>query len=262
MPSLTFGYSTLANRLQYISLPEVGAHPDWDFLITVQSGSDLEVTQFELDHAPKNPRATVLSFPGVGVTKIRNQVIDNAKGEYVIFSDDDIVFDIAGVAEALEYMQANKLAMLLGQAIDENGVLRKSYPSSPTALTKFNSAKAATYETIIDVAMIRGAGVRFDEGFGAGAAINYLGDEYIFIADLINKGLKCEFVPITLAMHPIDSSGSEWGTDRDRIARAAVFDRVFQGGVALPYLVRTAFGFRKLGKGLNFKNYIKFIFKK
>jgi hypothetical protein len=73
---------------------------------------------------------------------------------------------------------------------------------------------------------IRAAGITFDENFGAGAE-NYLGDEYIFIADALNKGLKGDFLPVRVAIHPKDSSGSLWGTPRDLKARAAVFDRVF-----------------------------------
>jgi len=129
-------------------------------------------------------------------------------------------------------------------------------------LNKLNSAKAATYEMVIDLAAVRKSGIRFDENFGAGAKENYLGDEYIFICDLISAGLKCDFVPLVLATHPTDSSGSGWGTERDRRARAVVFDRAFRGNRTLPYLARLAFGARKLGKELTLGKYLKFVFKR
>ncbi|MFN4847397.1 MAG: hypothetical protein ACK5GF_01150, partial [Rhodoluna sp.] len=62
--------------------------------------------------------------------------------------------------------------------------------------------------------------------------------------------------------HPSISSGSGWGTDRDRKARAVVFDRAFRGNRTLPYLARIGFGARKLGKELTLGNYFKFIFKR
>lgn len=262
MSTLTFGYSTLADRLSNISLPDLANHPEWDVLITVQSGNDQLPTEEQLAKAPKGERVRVLSYSGSGVTKIRNKVLENATGDYLIFADDDITFNEDGLKEAIQVMQKQGLVLLLGQAVDEKGVLRKSYPSSPQKLNKLNSGKAATYEMLIDVQAVRASGVLFDENFGAGAPETYLGDEYIFIADLVSKALPCSFEPITLATHPTDSSGSGWGTERDRKARALIFDRVFKGNRTLPYMARAAFGLKKLGKGLTLKTWFLFIFRR
>jgi hypothetical protein len=94
---------------------------------------------------------------------------------------------------------------------------------------------------VIRVSDIRKLGVRFDEDFGAGAK-NYLGDEYIFVVDLIRAGGRAVFAPITLAQHPTESSGSRWGSDQDRRARAIIFTRVF--GIFAP-LVRLPFAIRR-----------------
>jgi hypothetical protein len=112
------------------------------------------------------------------------------------------------------------------QGVDETGALRKNYPSRAHKLKLTNSAKAATYEMMIRVADIKKAGVKFDENFGAGVA-NYLGDEYIFIADALRSGLTGSFQPIVIAMHPSESSGSLRNTAGDRVARAKIFSRVF-----------------------------------
>lgn len=262
MVSLTFGYSTLANRLSNIQLPDLSQHPDWDVLITVQSGTASAPTETELAKAPTGKNVELLSFAGVGVTKLRNQVLKNAKGKYVIFSDDDITFNQKGIEEAISYLQSTGAGLVLGQAVDETGSLRKSYPSKVEQLNKFNSAKAATYEMIVDLEQVKAAGVLFDENFGAGAEVTYLGDEYIFICDLVSAGVRCDFVPIVLASHPTVSSGSGWGTDRDRIARALIFDRAFKGNRTLPFMARAAFGLRKVGKELTFGSYLRFIFKR
>ena len=262
MPTLTFGYSTLADRLSNIQLPDLANNPDWDVLITVQSGNADMPTPEQLAKAPTGERVKLLSFSGAGVTKIRNQVLENAQGDYLVFADDDISFDEKGLRQAIQVMEDSKLTLLLGQAVDETGKLRKSYPAAMQKLTKFNSGKAATYEMLVDVKAVRLSGVRFDENFGAGAEKTYLGDEYIFIADLLTKDQACSFVPVVLATHPTDSSGSGWGTTRDRKARALIFDRVFKGNRTLPYMARAAFGFRKLGKGLTLKTWLQFIFRK
>jgi hypothetical protein len=108
---------------------------------------------------------------------------------------------------------------------------------------------------IIRVADIRRLGVRFDEDFGAGAK-NYLGDEYIFVVDLVRAGGKAVFAPITLAQHPTESSGSRWGSAQDRRARAVIFTRVF--GFFAP-LVRLPFGIRRRRELGSLKNLLLFV---
>jgi glycosyltransferase involved in cell wall biosynthesis len=262
-PTFTFGYSTLASRLGNIVLPDLTNNPSWDALITVQSGDKKPPTVEQLLQAPKGERVTTKAFAGKGVAKLRNQVLALANGDYVIFADDDIVFSEKGIKSAIEYLEANPgVALVLGQAIDETGSLRKKYPAKPARLTKLNSARAATYEMIVRRDLVAKAKVTFDENFGAGVKKTYLGDEYIFICDLISAGLRCEYLPIVLATHPMVSSGSGWGTKKDRVARALIFDRAFRGNRTLPYLVRIAFGLKKLGKGLPFTAFFKFVFKR
>jgi hypothetical protein len=107
---------------------------------------------------------------------------------------------------------------------------------------------------IVRVDSAKSKGMTFDEKFGAGAD-NYLGDEYIFIADLIDKGGAGVFLPLTIAIHPLESSGSRWGSDADLRARAVVFQRVF--GDTAP-LIRTAFYLKNLRKFGGLRNIIRF----
>jgi len=229
MLKLTIGYSVLAERAKNITQPQ---NSSWELMV---------ITQGETSHSI--PNAKQISLNSLGVAKSRNCAIDNASGEYLVFADDDIVFSEDGLQKAIDYLDAHpQVSLLLTQATDPSGNLRKQYPPGEEKLSLYNSARAATYEMIIRVAEIRRLGIRFDEEFGAGVE-NYLGDEYIFIADLLRAGGSARFVPITTAIHPEQSSGAGWGTARDRIARARVFNRVF--GMAAP-LVRLAFGARRI----------------
>jgi len=244
-PKLTLGYSVLRERIQNITPPR--ERPDWETVIVVQNPGE---KSWQLADFPKLKGREDLSaeeLQSTGVAKSRTRAIWLAKSEYLVFADDDIVFNEDGLTAAISYLDSNpKLSLLLAQASDPSGNLRKQYPKRQTKLGLLNSARAATYEMIIRLDAVRQFGVVFDENFGAGSE-NYLGDEYIFIADLLRAGGKGEFVPITIATHPEVSSGSGWGTDRDRIARARVFTRVF--GWLAPF-VRLAFGvrrFRELG---------------
>ena len=251
MPTkLTIGYSALSDRVQNIAPP--AERSDWELAVIVQNP---ETTSWQ--RVPAGRKDTRFEeLESRGVAKSRTRAIWLARGEYLVFADDDILFSEAGLEEAIEYLDQNpKLSLLLTRAQDPSGKLRKKYPQAATKLGLFNSARAATYEMIIRVDAVRQFGVVFDENFGAGSE-NYLGDEYIFIADLIRAGGKAEFVPITIATHPEISSGSGWGTSRDRVARARVFSRVFG---ALAPIVRFGFGLRRLNELGRVTNLIRFV---
>lgn len=252
---LTLGYSSLASRVA--KMVEPPSHPNWEVQLILQNpdGGDWETERSK--ELRSRSDLSIEMLDSKGVAKSRNRAIWLARGEYLVFSDDDIEFDIAGLEQAIKFLDDNpKYSLLLGQAKEPSGKLRKRYPSKIQELNRFNSARAATYEMIIRVDAVRQVGVRFDENFGAGAE-NYLGDEYIFIVDLIKAGLRAVFAPVTIATHPEVSSGSGWGTDKDRRVRAKIFTRVF--GPFAPF-VRLAFGARRRRELGSVKNLIKFVF--
>ena len=244
---LTFGYSTMSNRVKNLQLPHKSE--DREFIILVQNPNE-ESYVFDV------PQSKLVELKSKGVAKSRNAALKYASGKYLIFGDDDITFAEEGIKTLLQYFEENpQCSIILAQTSDETGILRKSYPTKQHKLTKYNSAKAATYEMMIRTDAIREAGITFDENFGAGAN-NYLGDEYIFIADALNKGLKGVFLPVRVAIHPKESSGSGWGTQRDLTARAAVFTRVF--GATAP-VFRALFLLKSQKGRVGFLNALRFI---
>lgn len=246
---LTIGFSTLAERAINIEPPRISV-PHRVFL-------SIQGVQAESHELPANFKYTFINSPERGVAKSRNTVIRNAETEYLLFADDGIVFLDRGVKQVVAYLAENpECDLVLAQAIDTTGALRKRYAKKIVKLTKFNSAKAATYEMVVRVSSIKSKDIYFDEKFGTGVS-NYIGDEYIFIADLINKGGTAVFLPVTIAIHPAESSGSLWGTEKDLIARAQVFQRVF--GAWAP-IIRAAFylkNYRKTNGVSNFKKFVR-----
>lgn len=228
--SLTIAYSTLVTRAHNISL--AGIDPDIEVLVCVQGG--LPSADSELE------RASVVPVPGTGVANSRNASIEHASGRYLLFCDDDVAVNLAGVAAGVRHLQRTGHALALGQAVDPSGSMRKKYPRSVQPLTRFNSAKAATYEMLIDLSQVRAKELRFDVRFGAGTDL-HLGDEYIFIVDLLRAGLAGDAIPVIFGTHPQLSSGSRWGSVQDSHARAVALNRVF-GRWA--FCARIAFGLK------------------
>lgn len=246
--SLTLGYSTLAQRVKNIKFPNKSDNRE--FLVLVQNPDE---SSYVFDF----PHAQLIELKSRGVAKSRNAALKHASGKYLIFGDDDITFDEDGIQALLQHFESHPdCSIILAQTTDETGALRKTYPTKAHKLSKFNSAKAATYEMMIRTDAIRDAGISFDENFGAGVE-NYLGDEYIFISDALDKGLKGDFLPVRVAIHPKDSSGSLWGTPQDLKARAAVFGRVF--GSTAP-IFRALFLLKSRKGKVGLSNALRFIF--
>ena len=247
-PLLTFGFSILAERVKNLIRPDFPK--EHDVMALVQNPNQIS---YVLDL----PKVKLVELKSIGVAKSRNAALQHANGEYLIFGDDDISFKNEGILNAIEYFQSHpECSIILAQAVDEDGNLRKRYESKVTPLKLSNSARAATYEMIVRVDAIRNAKINFDENFGAGAE-NYLGDEYIFIADALRAGLKGVHLPVVVAIHPKESSGSRWGNERDLRARAAIFTRVF--GAKAP-LMRLAFLIKTNNPKPSPNLFIRFVF--
>lgn len=249
-PLLTIAYSTLPSRIRSIQYPT--RNDQREILVIVQNPD-------ESSYVFNESAARLIELKSRGVAKSRNAAIERASGKYLLFGDDDISFDESGIAKAVNYLESQPdCAVLLLRAVDETGALRKNYVEAETAIKLTNSARAATYEMMVRVDAIKEKGIRFDEEFGAGVS-NYLGDEYIFIADALRAGLNGVHLPVTIAIHPKESSGSKWGTAEDLAARAKVFNRVFGWKAPIfkaAFLLRTNNPFPGLTESL------RFIFKK
>ena len=244
-PALTIAYSVLAEGLSRIVLPP--ATPDTEILMVVQGTGGV---------APKRRDVRVIRLDSTGVTASRNAAIREATGEVLVFGEEDVTWLADGLADILATFDDNpRLAVFLGRAQDETGALRKRYPAIRESATMWNSARVGTIELAVRPELIRRANLTFDEDFGAGTR-NFLGDEYIFVADANRAKLKCDYFPITFSQHPKDSSGTRFGTDADARARSRVFERVF--GWFAP-AVRAALWIRNPGRFGSFARGVRFV---
>lgn len=230
-PLLTLAWSTLQDRAQAVEPPDTtaaGPHR-LELLLCVQGAPVPGLAGFER-----------VAVDGIGVARSRNAALTRARGRYLLFCDDDIGVRLDGAMAAVRYLQRTGLGVALGGSVDEAERPRTAITAVPRRLGLFNSARAATYEMLVDVDAVRASGVRFDQRFGAGAPLP-LGDEYVFLADLLRAGVRGARVPWVFARHPRDSSGHRWGSDADAHHRAVVLNRVF--GMWAP-AARLAFGLK------------------
>lgn len=251
-PRITLGYSTLASRVENIHFP-VLPFPH-SILISVQNPESIG---FTIPRSSVN--VSVIESKETGVTRSRNKVVQNTKTDFLIFADDDATIHAEGLKQVIDYLDLHPSCDLVTAiTTNENGVPRKRYPNREEKLTLFNSAKVGTIEMVLRVTSARSRNLHFDENFGAGSD-NPLGDEYIFVSDLLKSGGQGVFLPVILASHAEESSGANMGaieSPQILAARAKVFSRVF--GWKSPF-VRAVFYLRRTQTTRSLAEFVRFV---
>jgi len=225
---LTIAYSSLTDRVKNIELPRAASAAELLIVTQRRDGAEDAVVPGAISGT-----ASVTALDSLGVAKSRNVALAKAGRRFLLFADDDVAIYLGGVLDAATHLARTGAALALGCAVDDSRHTRGRRSTHPEKLTLLNSGRAATYLMLVDVEQVRASGVRFDERFGAGMP-NYLGDEYIFIADLLHAGLRGHSVPQVFGMHPAQSSGVLWSVGRDLPARAAAIERAWGSRAVLP----------------------------
>ena len=246
LPSLTVAIATTGARLERIALPP--AVTGIDYIVTVQDAQAGPLpdwhTRQDVAVCPETQR---------GLSANRNSGITQARGALLLFSDDDIRLSPQGL-ERLRGVFRDEvgLALVLGWRAGQlptRGRRRGTY-----RLTRFNSGRAAAPSIMIATEKVRASGIYFDTGFGIGSPCP-LGEDYIFVTDVLDAGLRGISVPVIAGAHPGPSSGENWTDPLLIKSRATVLRRVF-GHAAFPmrllYAWRHRARFASFGRALRF----------
>jgi hypothetical protein len=215
-PRLTIAIATMETRLDQLSLPMLPPIPGIVWRIFAQGNPETIAR-----HATRLARAdvTLTATEGRGAARSRNAALEAVWTEYLLFADDDLIFDPAGIATLLARFEAQPATDFLCACLsDETGRPRKRYSPDRTPVRWFNCGKIGTPELALRPARLRAKAVRFDTSFGAGAS-DWLGDEYIFLCDALRAGLRGQHVAVTVASHPANSSGLTQGVEAMAVRR-------------------------------------------
>jgi len=218
LPTLTVALATVEARLSQITLPPPVS--GIDYLITVQPGLPPLLPDWQA-----RSDVQICAEPSAGLSANRNAGLEQAVGALLLFCDDDIRLDPAGMAAMRAAFAADPdLVLALGW---RSGRRPRAY-----ALSRFNTGRAAVPEIVIRTQTVRAADIRFDTGFGIGAPWP-LGEDYIFVTDVLAAGLRGQSLPYVTGTHDGPSSGDDWRDPALMRARAQVLRRVF-GRWAVP----------------------------
>ncbi|MDG1733770.1 MAG: glycosyltransferase [Thalassotalea sp.] len=191
-------------------------------------------------------RKDISYFPieSLGVTKSRNFLIKKSSGDILYFCDDDITLP-SNFYNILVNAHKQYMADVITFRIeDEYGKLRKNYSANTFERSKLSILSVGTIEISVK-ASESNLNIHFDEEIGAGTDLP-CGDEAIYLSKFLHRNKKIIYVPETIAIHPIESSGIATNTMNSR-ARGVTLRRVFQiWGVflLLPFYIKNKNLFR------------------
>ncbi|SFR15674.1 glycosyltransferase family A protein [Poseidonocella sedimentorum] len=232
-PDLTVAVSTLAADAGQLRLPL--PHPRLRYLVLVQGGA------FGADNfGAGRSDLEVVALDSFGLSRSRNAAMLRAQTPFLVFSDADIVLDVAGLLALADALRAApELDFVAGWREDRLAAARPSR-RRPHALSRRTAGRVCAPELMLRLEAVRRQGLGFDPEFGLGAR-HPLGEEYVFIADALAAGLRGRSLPVVAGRHPGESTGHRapspalWG------ARQAVLRRVF--GPLAP-LIRPLYAWR------------------
>ena len=184
-----------------------------------------------------------------GLSRNRNIALahTNQKVEYILFSDDDLVFVSGYEKLILDEFEAHPEAEAIKFNIHDLSKTRKISMrriSSFEKATKRNMSSSGVCGLVIRADVLKKYNLRFREDFGSGTE-NYCGEDTIFLMEMLKKKIKLYRSPIDIA--GVDQTESSWfqGYNEKYFTTTGKVFRVIMPKLAYLLAVRGAYRFSK-----------------
>ncbi len=200
-------------------------HPEVDgvsYLVSWQYGDDAPVIPQEL---LDRKDFTVIPTPTRGLSVNRNLALEASSAPLLLLGDDDIIYTEEYLLRVIDsFNRYPDIDFICFRYHSENHPVvhpaeERHLSTPPWWLISFCMAfrRSAMEKT----------GVRFDERFGIGAEFPSA-EESVFLNDLLRKGIKAMYLPLTVAEHPGATTVMKTETMPDFIsAKAAAFVKIY-----------------------------------
>ena len=160
----------------------------------------------------------------IGLSKSRNEALENATGEYLVITDDDLEY-IDGYDEIICNAFEKKMnADIIAFQVEGIERVFKKYGKRAKKLSYLSSLHVSSVEIVIRKSSIKKSSVRFAEEFGAGAKYR-MGEENIFLFDCLKAGMNIYYEPQVIAkLHMNESTwfngfNKKYFLDRGAVSR-------------------------------------------
>ncbi len=203
------------------------------YIICHQAYKNITVPDFNRSDVKYIPSDTI------GLSKSRNVCLKNSTADLVIFADDDVSYVDDLYEKVLAAFSANPdMTGFFFKIKTRNGEPEfKSYPDTKLLVNNIFKYSPSSIEIVINRNRVRHEAY-FDERFGLGTDFP-LGEEKIFVSDLLSRGGEFQFVNEYLVLHPYESSGKAVIHRPALIkATAAYYCRIRGWFISIPFIAR------------------------
>lgn len=229
-PQITLAIATLGTRANDVQLP--GPVEGLRYDIFVQDPPIL---------MPHSTRTDVCytALPTRGLSHSRNAALTQCQTPFLVFADDDMTLDTGGV-RALAAQLAADPTLDFAAGWRAGRMPQTGRRAGRYQLGKLNAGRVCAPELMVRLKAVRAANVTFDPQFGVGTA-QPVGEDYIFVCDMLDAGLRGAAFAIVTGTHDGLSTGDNWQDAGVMAARRAVLARCFGAWapvVRLAYVLR------------------------
>lgn len=170
----------------------------------------------------------IILLDGLGLSRNRNNCLDNARGDILLIADDDLELIPEGLESILSLFSQNPSLEYGSFRYDSD--VPKEYPDKECAL---DVLPKNFYQTSFEIALrrdSRAGELRFPENFGLGSTEGFTaGEEELLLKKARINSLCCRFFPVTIARHKGPTTGV-----RQRLADGAIRARGVLTAVEYP----------------------------
>jgi glycosyltransferase involved in cell wall biosynthesis len=175
------------------------------YVVSHQSGN---TASDEIPEKLIRPDVKVYRSEATCLSANRNNALRHATGEILVLGDDDIRLKPAYPKHVLrafnKHPEIDVACFQIRTGEDEPSY--KVYPKREKRLGNLRSLKkVSSIEITFRRKSIEKQHIRFDERFGLGTTAD-CGEEFLFLAECLRKGLKIRFFPVYIVEHPSESS--------------------------------------------------------
>ncbi len=190
----------LANRLP-APIPGVA------FLITHQTPSR---RVYRVESLRSRDDVRVMKFSDIGSSRNRNHCLRFAIGRLCLWADDDIEFLPGWQVElARGFADQPEATYLTFALLGADGEPKRDFPAVATRHTVRSAFRVETSEIAFHLDRVKALRVGFNEHLGIGTKVG-LGEENVFLRDLMAKGASGWFLPKTLAQNGQSTTGERF----------------------------------------------------
>lgn len=229
---------TIDERIEKASKVLMAPQHDISYLISWQQTEKNKVTEIPKELLREDVK--IITLPGSGNGRNRNNLLEHASGDICLFADDDVTYEEIKVRKIFDVFNDDKsLDFATFEYVSKSHV--KKYPSYSFDLRKApHGYSIVNFEIAFRRESLQGK-VYFNNLMGLGAPYLGSGEEEVFLLDVLKTGLNCRFFPLEIVRHDDLTTFDTRGGDEGVLRARGMLLRIYYPYMWFPHYAVAAF---------------------